>query len=295
MHGRPPPSVSLFTGTTSQDGTAPVPLTMSLPDPKVKQMAHLQSEWTVCRDSSRGQEIMELGRLAPRHQHQRQTEGIRRWGRKWTLSGNMELPLVWNSPEGGWKAKRAATPCWSAQPGRQKSDARQRRRRADNVNVKQAFQLTAANKCHLISSLINKTLAKGVRTSIIILSNIQTTQSAQFTTVTHTIRTHCSKGLWCCANSMHSSKACKHRIFNSSGPQRTGPCQPFPVQVKRAATLYLCRASCLRVLSWISNHFSSQSLIYTHSHLGPEHNSTTVFHCSPVRSSAGVLEKCKFA
>lgn len=133
VHGRSPPSVSLFIGTTSQNGTAPVPLTMSLPDPKVKQTAHLQSEWTVCRDSSRGQEIMEPGRLAPRHQHQRQTEEIRRWGRKWTLSGNMELPLVWNSPEGGWKAKRAATPCWSAQPGRQ---TEVRRTAEENVGLR---------------------------------------------------------------------------------------------------------------------------------------------------------------
>lgn len=159
--------------------------------------------------------------------------------------------------------------------------------------MKQAFQLTAANKCHLISSSINKTLAKGVRTSIIILSNVQTTQSAQFTTVTHTqleltAQRVCGVALISCIHQKHVGTEFS-TVPSQAGPQRTGPCQPFPVQVKRAATLYLCRASCLRVLSWISNHFSSQSLIYTHSHLGPEHNSTTVFHCSPVRSSAGVL------
>lgn len=45
---------------------------------------------------------------------------------------------MWNSPEGGWKGKRAAT------PGRQV-----RRMAEEKVNVKKDFQLIAGNKCYL--------------------------------------------------------------------------------------------------------------------------------------------------
>lgn len=81
-------------------------------------------------------------------------------------------------------------------------------------------------------------------------------------------------------------------VLCQTGPQRTGPCQPFTVQVERAATLYLCRASCLSVLSWIWNYFSLQSLIYTHSHLGPEHNSVLLFSCEKQCGSLLKMQIC---
>lgn len=170
-------------------------------------------------------------------------------------------------------------------------------RRADNVNVKQAFQLTAANKCHLISSLINKTLAKGVRTSIIILSNVQTTQSAQFSTVTHTIRTHCLKGLWCCANLMHSSKACMQaqnfqQFLPKPGHRGLDPVNPI-----------LCKSKGQQPVTYAGQAASEYSLgsqtpfLHNHSftHILIWDLSTTVQQCSTVLLWEAVRESCKNA
>lgn len=70
-----------------------------------------------------------------------------------------------------------------------------------------------------------------------------------------------------------ASICCCHPVFKLVPVhRRLGHVSAMHVHVNRAANLYLCRAGCLSILACLQNHSASDSLIYTHSHLGADHS-----------------------